>query len=107
MPAGMSAINPIESRYSTSIDLSSERQHFVGVCAEFNVMYFHPALNLSRRVKALETPGDNVAVLIDLNSLQGTPGLVDVVRDNRPVARNVVGRLFLRLLGQCAVTYNG
>ena len=85
-PFGMPALNSVEAGHDISLNLSSERQHFAGVCTEFDVMHVDPALKLPRLMRTFEAAGEDTTVLADLNGLQGTSKLVDVVGIDRPVA---------------------
>ena len=85
-PFSMPALNSVEAGHDISLDLSSERQHFAGVCAEFDVMHVDPALKLPRLMRTFEATGEDTTVLADLNGLQGTTSLIDVVGVDRPVA---------------------
>jgi len=98
VPLRVLAVNSVESRHCISIYLSSERKDGTCVRAEFDVVHVDPALNFSRLMRALEMPRNNIAILIDLNCLQGTTGFVNVICVNRPVARNFVRGLLSRRL---------
>jgi hypothetical protein len=93
-PLAVLAVNPILSGHPISLDFSAERQDVASSGAEYDVMRVDGAFNSAGLVRALEMPRELIAILFDFDVFRGAPAIVYVLRVNRPISRNVVGRLF-------------
>jgi hypothetical protein len=94
-PFGMAAAKAVESRHPISFGLSPKREHVASLGAELDVMPGHRSLDSSRLVRPLQMSREFIAVLMDLDVLLDGLAVIDVFRIDRPVAPNIVGRLFL------------
>jgi len=88
----MPAVESIKPGHRISLDLPPKRQHVVSLRAEFDVMDVYEPFNSARLMRTLKMTGKLRAHLLDFNVFGGTPGLVDVLRVDRPISRRVIRR---------------
>jgi hypothetical protein len=95
-PLAMLAVNSVRSRHLITFDFSAEGKHVASLGAEYDVMHVDGPFNSAGLVRALEVTRQLIAILLDFDVFRRTPAIVDVLRVNPPIARDIVRRLLRR-----------